>query len=183
MSISKEKFSFFVGLDDIEYTRDIDFDLVGCYVYHMGELIDVLVLSDEDQRLKIKNISPKDKLRFECKLLGSHQKFLGSVSISAGQLLALPPGQSWSQQLPLFGEGEPDESHAAFGDAEVGPPCVLLAFEPVGGVLPGASASNRASRASEARSRPSGVKAGQRASGAKKGRAKGAVTGNLCGPL
>lgn len=123
--------------------------------------------------MKIKNISPKDKLRFECKLLGSHQQFLGSVSISAGQLLTLPPGQNWSQQLPLFGEGESDESHDAFGDAEAGPPCILLAFEPVGGALPGASASNRASRASETQSRPSGAKAGRKTNGSAKG-ARGA---------
>lgn len=34
MSINKDKFSCFVSLDGIEYTRDIDFTLVGCYVYH-----------------------------------------------------------------------------------------------------------------------------------------------------
>lgn len=109
MTQSTETFSCLVNLAGIEYTEDIDLSLVGCYVYQHSELLDVLVLSDDDQKLKIKNINPQDSLRFECKLLGTHQRFLGSVSFKAEKLLAIEPGESWTQLFPLFDEGEPDE--------------------------------------------------------------------------
>jgi hypothetical protein len=56
-------------------------------VYHKKDLLDVVVLSKEDQKLKIKNMRGKDVLRFECKLLGKEQQFLGSVSFTADKLL------------------------------------------------------------------------------------------------
>ena len=130
MSQTQEKFNCLVNLAGIEYPEEIDLGLVGCYVYHEKDLLDVLVLSDAEQKLKIKNISTKDVLRFECKLLGTKQQFLGSVSFTADKLLAIEPDQSWSQLFPLFGEGEADECRKPFGDVKVVPPCILLTFQP-----------------------------------------------------
>jgi chromosome segregation ATPase len=143
-------------------------------VYHKGELLDVLVLSDAEQRLKIKNIELKDKIRFECKLLGTKQQFLGSVSFSADKLLALSFDESWSQPFPLFGEGEPDESHRAFGDAQVAPPCILLTFQLAGLNAPSPTSGAKASRPSGAQTRTSGKKAPRKGNGPAKGRGKGA---------
>ena len=130
MAQSSETFNCLVNLAGIEYPEKIDLGLVGCYVYHETELLDVLVLSDTEQKLKIKNISTKDVLRFECKLLGTKQQFLGGVSFTADKLLAIEPEQSWSQLFPLFGEDEADECHKPFGDVKVIPPCILLTFQP-----------------------------------------------------
>lgn len=148
--------------------------LVGCYVYHKGELLDVLVLSDAEQRLKVKNIEPKDKLRFECKLLGTKQQFLGSVSFSADKLLALSFDESWSQPFPLFGEGEPDESHRAFGDTQLAPPCILLTFQLAGLNAPSPTSGAKASRPSGAHTRTSGKKAPRKGNGPTKSKGKGA---------
>jgi chromosome segregation ATPase len=130
MTQNSETFNCLVNLAGIEYPEEIDLGLVGCYVYHETELLDVLVLSDTEQKLKIKNISTKDVLRFECKLLGTKQQFLGRVSFTADKLLAIEPEQSWSQLFPLFGEDEEDECRKPFGDVKVVPPCILLTFQP-----------------------------------------------------
>lgn len=130
MSHETATFSAFVSLSGIEYPEEIDLGLVGCYVYHQGELLDVLVLSDSEQKLRMKNLTPDDSLRFECKLLGTNQRFLGSVSIIAEKLLAISPGEDWSQLFPLFDEGEQDEFQRDFGDIKVVPPCILLTFHP-----------------------------------------------------
>lgn len=134
-------------------------------------MLDVLVLSDAEQKLQIKNISDKDKLRFECKLLGTKQQFLGSVSFAAAKLRPIAPGESWSQLLPLFGEGESDEYRRDFGDVKVVPPCVLLTFQ--------LAESSAPDRASAVQSRTVGQKAGTtKAAGpgsrGERGKAKGA---------
>lgn len=130
MSSQNDTFSSLVSLSGIEYPQEIDLGLVGCYVYHNGELLDVLVLSDAEQKLRMKNLNPIDLLRFECKLLGTKQKFLGSVSFNAEKLLAIAPNESWSQLFPLFDEGDVDEYKRDFGDIKVVPPCILLTFTP-----------------------------------------------------
>lgn len=136
MSNIEETFSCFVNLADVDYPEDIDLGLIGCYVSHNSDLLDVLVLSDSDQKLKIKKIKDNDYLRFEVKLLGTKQKFLGSVSFIAEKLKDIEPGESWSQLLPLFrtnGEDndESDEYQRPFGEVKVVPPWVLLTFQPV----------------------------------------------------
>lgn len=130
MSQSNSTFTSLVSLSGIEYPEEIELGLVGCYVYQQTELLDVLVLSDADQKLKITNLTQDDLLRFECKLLGTQQRFLGSVSFTAEKLLMIAPGESWSQLLPLFDEGEDDEYKRDFGDVKVVPPCILLTFQP-----------------------------------------------------
>ena len=65
MSQEITSFSAYVSLSGIEYPEEIDLGLVGCYAYHKGELLDVIVLSDAEQRLKMKNLHPDDLLRFE----------------------------------------------------------------------------------------------------------------------
>lgn len=122
MSQKNTTFSSLVSLSGIEYPEEIDLGLVGCYVYQQSELLDVLVLSDSDQKIKMKNLAPSTQLRFECKLLGSEQKYLGSVSFVAEKLLAIAPGESWSQLFPLFEKGEEDEYQRDFGDIKVVPP-------------------------------------------------------------
>ena len=127
MSSIQETFSCFVSLTDIEYPEEIDLSLIGCYVSHNSDLLDVLVLSDSEQKLKIKKLKPNDLLRFEVKLLGTKQKFLGSVSFIAEKLLAIEPGEAWSQLLPLFhtdGENndESDEYQRDFGEIKIVPP-------------------------------------------------------------
>lgn len=145
MSNKSQRFSTYVSLSGIEYPEEIDLGLVGCYSYHNSELIDVLVLSDTDQKLLVKNISQKDYLRFECKLLGTKQRFLGSVSFKAEKLLAIAPGESWSQLFPLFEEGEPDECKKDFGEVKVAPPCILLTFQPTEYSSSGISAQTKQS--------------------------------------
>lgn len=124
MSQAPQKFSCLVNLSGIEYPEEIDLGLVGCYVYHKNDLLDVLVLSDSEQKLKIRGITPEDVLRFEVKLLGTKQQFLGSVSFTSEKLLAIEPGENWSQLFPLFteeGEGN-DEYQREFGEAKIVPP-------------------------------------------------------------
>lgn len=167
MAQTSERFSCLVNLAGIEYNEEIDLGLVGCYVYHHSDLLDVLVLSDEDQKLKIKNIDTKDKLRFECKLLGTNQQFLGSVSFKAEKLLAIAPGESWTQLLPIFDEGDDDEYKRDFGDIKVIPPCILLTFHPTGVTTTSVSSSNRVSRVSATQSRTSAQKTSAQAPASK----------------
>lgn len=86
MSNIKSTFSSLVSLSGIEYPEEIDLGLVGCYVYQQDDLLDVLVLSDSDQKVRLKNLASSDLLRFECKLLGTEQRLLGSVSFVAEKL-------------------------------------------------------------------------------------------------
>ena len=82
------------------------------------------MLSDSEQKLKIRGITPEDVLRFEVKLLGTKQQFLGSVSFTSEKLLAIEPGENWSQLFPLFTEEgeENDEYQREFGEAKIVPP-------------------------------------------------------------
>lgn len=171
MSQTIEKFNCLVNLAGIEYPEEIDLGLVGCYVYHEKDLLDVLVLSDAEQKLKIKNITTKDVLRFECKLLGTKQQFLGSVSFTADKLLAIEPEQSWSQLFPLFGEGEQDECRKPFGDVKVAPPCILLTFQPTSmtSTVTSSQKVTRTSTHSKSQSKTSGTNTGTKKAAAKNG--------------
>lgn len=119
MSQRIENFNCFVNLSGTECPKDIDLGLVRCYAYHQKDLLDVLVLSDADQKLKMKNIAAKDVLRFECKLQGKKQLFSGSVSSTADKILAMGPSQSWSQSIQLFKDGETDKNRKSAGDAKI----------------------------------------------------------------
>ena len=66
---------------DLELEEKIDKSGIGCYVSLGKRLLDVLVLSDIEQKLKIHLADPEDRLQVIVKFLGNDERKLGTPSL------------------------------------------------------------------------------------------------------
>ena len=66
---------------DIEMEREIDKSGIGCYISKDNKLLDVLIIADIEQKLKISLGDPEDVIKIVVKHLGANDKTIGSVSL------------------------------------------------------------------------------------------------------
>lgn len=67
-----------LGVLDLETKdRNIDKSSIGCYVYHNGRLLDVMVISELEQRLELFFNDRNQTIQVVVKQLGSDEKKYG----------------------------------------------------------------------------------------------------------
>jgi hypothetical protein len=94
----------------LDIPEDIDKSTIGCYVSLGKRLLDVLVLTDLEQKLKIHIVNPKEDLQIIVKWLGNDEKkigkfinnLLGSVSFSSKLFIDVEEGKTYKKWVTLF---------------------------------------------------------------------------------
>ena len=113
---------------DIEMEREIDKAGVGCYISKDNKLLDVLIIADIEQKLKISPSDPDDVLKIVVKHLGANEKTIGSVSLPAELLMNIEMRRRYRHWVSIKRDAADDLFRGGPGHEERTIPRILLEY-------------------------------------------------------
>ena len=113
---------------DIQLEERVDRNAIGCYVSVGKRLLDVLVLGDLEQKLRVALSKPADSIQIIIKFLGKDERKLGSVSLPARLFLEGPPNRTYKHWVTIFDHLDDDEFDGELGENDEECPRILLEY-------------------------------------------------------
>ena len=95
----------------------------------MGKrLLDVLVLGDLEQKLRVSLSKPADSIQIIIKFLGKDERKLGSVSLPARMFLESQPNRTYKHWVTILDHLDDDEFDGELGENDDESPRILLEY-------------------------------------------------------
>ncbi len=125
-----------VDVLDIDCDEDIDIDQMGCYVYHNGRLLEVLVPTENDASCKVRDIKEGDLIKFDVKAIRGVEERVGIVTLESENIMLgmdLKKNRTKEYKVPLFSDPEENIFYSPLGSAKAAKPRIVLGFTPLTG--------------------------------------------------